>query len=73
MGGAQGLRDITDAHIGGVTFQSPQPFYYLALAVCVLAIYVSWRLQDSRIGLSPLTTSFTDVREGLAMLRDLLA
>jgi branched-chain amino acid transport system permease protein len=49
-GGPQGLRDITDAHIGGVGFRDPQPFYYLVLAFCALAIYVSRSLADSRVG-----------------------
>jgi branched-chain amino acid transport system permease protein len=49
-GGPQGLRDITDAHIGGVGFRDPQPFYYLVLAFCALAILVSVRLADSRVG-----------------------
>jgi branched-chain amino acid transport system permease protein len=49
-GGPQGLRDITDAHIGAVHFRDPQPFYYLVLAFCVLAIFVSVRLGDSRVG-----------------------
>jgi branched-chain amino acid transport system permease protein len=49
-GGPQGLRDITDAHIGAVHFRDPQPFYYLVLAFCVLAIFVSVRLADSRVG-----------------------
>ena len=29
---------------------TPQHFYYLVLAFCVFAIFVSWRLQTSRIG-----------------------
>jgi branched-chain amino acid transport system permease protein len=49
-GGPQGLRDITDAHIGSVGFRDPQPFYYLVLAFCALAIFVSVRLADSRVG-----------------------
>jgi branched-chain amino acid transport system permease protein len=49
-GGPQGLRDITDAHIDAVHFRDPQPFYYLVLAFCVLAIFVSVRLADSRVG-----------------------
>jgi len=49
-GGPQGLRDITDAHIGGVGFRDPQPFYYLVLAFCALAVFVSVRLADSRVG-----------------------
>ncbi len=50
LGGAQGLRDVTDAPIGPLGFRSPQPFYYLVLAFCVLAVFVSWRLANSRIG-----------------------
>jgi branched-chain amino acid transport system permease protein len=50
LGGAQGLRDVTDAHIGTVGFRDPQPFYYLVVAFCALAVFVSWRLADSRIG-----------------------
>lgn len=49
-GGPQGLRDITDAHIGAVGFRDPQPFYYLVLAFCAVAIYVSRSLADSRVG-----------------------
>ncbi len=37
-------------------------------------VIVDFRTPDAiRIGLSPLTTSFTDVRDGLARLRDLLS
>ncbi len=37
-------------------------------------VIVDFRTPDAvRIGLSPLTTSFTDVRDGLAVLRDLLS
>jgi branched-chain amino acid transport system permease protein len=50
LGGAQGLRDVTDAAIGSVSFRNPQPFYYLVLVFCVLAVYVSGRLADSRVG-----------------------
>jgi branched-chain amino acid transport system permease protein len=49
-GGPQGLRDVTDAAIGGFGFRDPQPFFYLVLVFCVLAIFVSHRLASSRIG-----------------------
>jgi branched-chain amino acid transport system permease protein len=49
-GGPQGLRDVTDAGIGGVGFRDPQPFYYLVLVFCALAVFVSRRLADSRVG-----------------------
>jgi branched-chain amino acid transport system permease protein len=49
-GGPQGLRDVTDAAIGGVGFRDPQPFFYLVLVFCGLAVFVSQRLAGSRIG-----------------------
>jgi branched-chain amino acid transport system permease protein len=49
-GGPQGLRDVTDAAIGPVGFRDPQPFFYLVLVFCGLAIFVSYRLADSRVG-----------------------
>ena len=49
-GGPQGLRDVTDAAIGGIGFRDPQPFFYLVLVFCALAIFVSQRLADSRVG-----------------------
>ena len=49
-GGPQGLRDVTDAAIGSIGFRDPQPFFYLVLAFCALAILVSHRLADSRVG-----------------------
>jgi branched-chain amino acid transport system permease protein len=50
LGGAQGLRDVTNASIGGISFQNPQPFYYLVLVFCLAAIFVSARLAASRVG-----------------------
>ncbi|HLB76271.1 MAG TPA: branched-chain amino acid ABC transporter permease, partial [Candidatus Dormibacteraeota bacterium] len=50
VGGAQGLQHVTDAHIAGISFRNPQPFFYLVLAFCALAVYVSWRLAGSRVG-----------------------
>jgi branched-chain amino acid transport system permease protein len=50
IGGAQGLRDVTDANLFGVGFRNPVNFYYLVLALVLVATYVSWRLANSRIG-----------------------
>ncbi|MDP8957337.1 MAG: leucine/isoleucine/valine transporter permease subunit [Actinomycetota bacterium] len=49
-GGAQGLRDVTSANIFGLDFRSPQNFYYLVLALLLIAVYVSLRLLNSRTG-----------------------
>ncbi len=50
VGGAQGIRDVTDAAILGYAFRDPQHFFYLAIGFSLLAAFVSWRLADSRIG-----------------------
>ncbi len=50
VGGPQGMRDVTDAAIGGFGFREPHHFFYLALAFVAIAIFVSWRLASSRIG-----------------------
>jgi branched-chain amino acid transport system permease protein len=50
VGGPQGMRDITDAAIGDFGFRDPKHFYFLALGFVALALFVSWRLSNSRIG-----------------------
>jgi branched-chain amino acid transport system permease protein len=50
FGGSAGMTAIADARIGSYDFRDVQHFYYLALAFCLLGIFVSWRLQGSRIG-----------------------
>ena len=50
LGGAQGLRDVTDAQLLGISFRDPVTFFYLVSAFCALAVYITWRLSDSRVG-----------------------
>ena len=50
LGGAQGIAKIPKASVGGLEFASPQQIYYLILAGCLLAGFISWRLRDSRLG-----------------------
>jgi branched-chain amino acid transport system permease protein len=50
VGGPSGMRGVSDAAIAGFGFREPQHFYYLALAFVALALFVSWRLYNSRIG-----------------------
>ena len=50
VGGPAGMRDVSDAAIGGISFREPKNFYYLALAFVALALFVSRRLYNSRIG-----------------------
>ena len=53
FGGAQGITNIPGAQIFGlaeVSGTDPRSVFYLVLAFCAIAIYVSWRLERSRIG-----------------------
>ena len=50
VGGPNGMRNVTDAAIGGFGFRQPQQFYYLVGAFVLLALFVSSRLSTSRIG-----------------------
>jgi branched-chain amino acid transport system permease protein len=50
LGGAQGIGKIPKASIAGFEFGMPQEIYYLILAGCVLVIFFSLRLRDSRLG-----------------------
>ncbi len=50
IGGAQGILDVGRPSIGPLTLVTPQHYYYLLLAACLLALFVSWRLRDGRAG-----------------------
>jgi branched-chain amino acid transport system permease protein len=56
-GGAQGILAIPDPDfgvslplVGGPQLDTPQELYYVILAFCILGVFVSYRLQDSRVG-----------------------
>jgi len=51
-GGSQGILNIPNADFGLFSFKGidPQQMLYLVAAFCALGIYVSWRLENSRIG-----------------------
>ncbi len=50
IGGSQGIVGVGVGQIGSFAFDAPQSLYYLVLAGCLLAAFVSTRLKDSRIG-----------------------
>jgi branched-chain amino acid transport system permease protein len=50
IGGAQGIINIGRPTIGEFQFVSPQHFYYLLLAGCILAWFIASRLRDGRLG-----------------------
>jgi branched-chain amino acid transport system permease protein len=52
FGGAQGIIQIPSVELGPITIKGtdPQQVFYLILFFVIIVAYVSWRLQDSRIG-----------------------
>ena len=50
IGGAQGILQIGKPEIVDFVFVQPEHYYYLIIASCLLAIFVTWRLRDARIG-----------------------
>ncbi|MFQ5944239.1 MAG: branched-chain amino acid ABC transporter permease [Anaerolineales bacterium] len=50
LGGAQGIIKIPDISIGGLEIIGPQKLYYLFLIGSVIALFISWRIKDSRVG-----------------------
>jgi branched-chain amino acid transport system permease protein len=50
IGGAQGILKIPNVSVGGMELVKPEHLYYVILAGCLLALFVSWRLRDARLG-----------------------
>lgn len=52
FGGAQGITNIPPIDLGFVEVKGsdPKSVFYLVIFFCAIAIYVSWRLQGSRLG-----------------------
>lgn len=50
IGGAQGVLRIPKPPFFNMSLVQPEQFYYIVLAGCLLAWFVSWRLSESRLG-----------------------
>lgn len=50
IGGAQGILQIPKPQAFGQLLVQPQQAYYIILVGCALAVFISWRLRDSRLG-----------------------
>ncbi|MGD8850216.1 MAG: hypothetical protein PVF18_10860, partial [Anaerolineales bacterium] len=50
IGGAQGILQIPKPPFFGTSLVQPEQLYYVILAGCLLAAFVSWRLSESRLG-----------------------
>jgi len=50
IGGAQGILKIPKPQIGSLALIKPEQLFYVILAGCLLAVFVSWRLREARLG-----------------------
>jgi branched-chain amino acid transport system permease protein len=50
IGGSNGITGVPKAALGPIEFSTPQTLFYLILAACLLAVFVSTRVKDSRLG-----------------------
>lgn len=50
IGGAQGVLQIPKPAFFGIRLVQPTQIYYIILAGCALAVFVSWRLSGARLG-----------------------
>lgn len=50
LGGAQGIGSIPNPNFMGFQMVKPQHIYYLILAGCMLVVFISIRLKNSRLG-----------------------
>lgn len=50
LGGAQGVIKIPDASVLGLALVGPQSLYYLILVFSLVALFISYRLEGSRVG-----------------------
>ena len=50
LGGSFGIVEIASPTIAGIKLNTPQTLYYVILAACMIALFVAYRLRDSRIG-----------------------
>ena len=52
FGGTGGLSGVEPPMIGGIDFLDPIPYYYLALSIVIICIFILYRIEKSRIGLT---------------------
>jgi branched-chain amino acid transport system permease protein len=50
IGGAQGVLQIPKPQVGNLALIQPEFLYYVILAGCLLAVFISWRLSEARLG-----------------------
>jgi branched-chain amino acid transport system permease protein len=50
IGGAQGVLQIPKPRIASLALIKPEQLFYVILGGCLLAVFVSWRLSQARLG-----------------------
>ena len=50
LGGAQGVVQIPNVSVGDLDFVGPQMLYYLILVLSAIALFISFRLEGTRVG-----------------------
>jgi branched-chain amino acid transport system permease protein len=50
LGGAQGITAVPPIPPEGFDFRDPENLYYLVVLFCLICAFISYRLQDSRVG-----------------------
>jgi branched-chain amino acid transport system permease protein len=50
IGGSNGITAIAKPTLGPIALDTPQTLFYLILVACLLAVFVSTRVKDSRLG-----------------------
>jgi branched-chain amino acid transport system permease protein len=50
LAGAKGILQIPRPSIGGFSFSTPVALFYLVLVASLIAAYIAWRLEESRLG-----------------------
>jgi branched-chain amino acid transport system permease protein len=52
FGGSGGLSGVEPPMVGNIDFLDPIPYYYLALSVVTVCLFILYRIENSRIGLT---------------------
>ena len=52
FGGTSGLRGVEAPVVFGIDFLDPIPYFYFSLAVVMLCLFILYRIENSRIGLT---------------------
>lgn len=52
FGGTSGLRGVEAPIVWGIDFLDPIPYYYFTLSVVIFCLFILYRIENSRIGLT---------------------